>query len=373
MRRTLPYLYIALLFTVSCRKEPLPEEIPADPVFRAGFTADGVPVEIKAGINGYSMTPSFSKDSTNTFVFTGKLDQSGCSGCGWSISILLNDYKPSGNFVTNIDSSLYIGEHVFEGKATQSDIFDAQFTSVRNQVASYEEFKWTVADGTQTTQATGTSLNATLKAGKTYTVTLSYNDGLGNCNTVHTRVFKPGNPLQFNAKAQRTGLQSELNYSFSCEPFITGYQYHWEFGDGSASDVWTATHKYSENGASYPAYLRITNNKGDTCIAHYQVPGSLSTECDANFNARITPVLNPRRYGAVTVILTDPAGEVYTTRDIVQPTGSSFFLQDQAAYENQVTSAKARKISVAFNCLLQGKTRTVALTQGSAVIAVSYP
>src|SRR3954467_11166056 len=90
-------IFSVLLITAlsSCKKKPLPAEEPASPEYTATFYVDGQPVNLAAGVENYSMSPSYFRDSTGTLVFRGDLKPADCSNCGWTMSFMFRDSRVS--------------------------------------------------------------------------------------------------------------------------------------------------------------------------------------------------------------------------------------------------------------------------------------
>jgi hypothetical protein len=361
-----------IAFLTGCKKDPLPAEMPADPVFSASLQVDGQQVEMRAGVDNYSMSPSFSHDSTGVLIFSGSLNPAGCGTCGWAIRVYLDDYKRSSGYVTNADSSFYIGPRVFAGVLTAPQYYECQFAALRSQTSSAEDFKWSFSANGVISTGSGTQAKKTVAAGTRLVTTFTYDDGLGNCNATHSRTFNVGRCMPVNGTAQRTGSANDLQYAFSCQPFNAANKYQWQFGDGTTASGWQATHTYAQNNSTYPAVLRVITPAGDTCFSGYQVPGSLTESCEANFNATITPVENTKRYGSVRIVLTDPQGQSFSSANVSQPAASTFFVTEEEAYQPGSGAAPSRKVKVTFNCLVSSSSGTLTLSNGAAVLAFGY-
>ena len=219
------------------------------------------------------------------------------------------------------------------------------------------------------------SVSKLLDAGKTYSVSLTYDDGIGTCISSHQNEFKVGRLLQTTVSAMRESPLYELHYKFSENSVGTPpYSYIWDFGDSSPKSYEASpTHSFGIVNGRHKVKLVLIDSKKDTCISYYQIPGSPENMCEANYTATFTPLENTKIFGSVTVLLTDPSGTVYSSRDYIQGPDSWFNIVSVNNYSLKNKYGESTKsVNVKFNCKVKNGNKIINLTNGEAMFAVSY-
>ncbi len=363
------YSCLCLIALVACQKNDLPVASNGDPVFTSEFTATES-VFMQAGVNGYSMSPQYASDTTGLLKFRADLYSSDCAACNWGVSFLLNNTEVGSN--VDEQTVFKIGDRYYEGVATKPVLYHYDFKPNGIWKTDNQTFHWEILNDTIKQSFETYSVSLDLVSGKTYTVKLNYDDGVGGCVTSHTRIIRPGAPLYVYATVTRTGDQNELNYQFTPSIQNPTYKYLWTFGDAQTSSQMTPSHKYTDNGSSYYCELRVINTKGDTSWTQYQVPGAVGYTCQCNFTAKSTPIVNDKLYQSVEVLLADPTGKLYSSKNIAQTSDSYFRIVNQEPY-GSLSGMKVRKLTIAYQCLVAGESGTITVKNGKATTAVGYP
>ncbi|MDO9001504.1 MAG: PKD domain-containing protein [Bacteroidota bacterium] len=360
---------IAMIFS-SCNKKNLPpkEEEPA-PVFYFKCMANEFPVSIDAGVSGYYMTSSYFQDSSSIYVFKGELKQKNCSAnCGFGITVLINDYKvsPSGNMV--IDSTLSLSSYQYNDGNIEPLFYIGNFVPRQNSTQNLS-YKWQFSDGNMFYT---TSCTKTLKAHSKYTCNLETTSSLFG-NIAHSNVFDIGNPVQTNVSATRIAPFSAFYYKFSAlnPTGVAPYNYLWEFGDGYTSSDVSPSHEYIISNY-YTAKLTLIDSNKDTCISYYQVPVVDGLFGESNFSAYFSPIQNPKALSAVTILVSDPSGNIYSSSSQNQAQNSHFQIVSIENYSAPESSQIFKKIKIKFNCKVYNGSNVLDITNGEAVIAIAY-
>jgi PKD repeat protein len=268
----------------------------------------------------------------------------------------------------NVSNGLKAGSYVFNSNNLPPLFYTAKFTPEDPQAAS-NVYTWDFGDGT-----TQNNYNCvyTFNANKKYAV--QFSTSAGSCGASITNPFNIGNPLQTNIKATRDMGQSQLlAYQFVAAPTGPGpYQYTWDFGDGSffATDA-SPSHVYKKSGR-YISKLLLTDAQNDTCVSYYQVSATSDKDCSANYITVFTPVNNTKALSAITVLVTDASGTVYSSKDYVQPAGSSFEIVSVEDYKANDLGQSTKKVKIKFSCTLNNNGSQLTVKNGEAVIAVAF-
>ncbi len=370
MKKLFLYILPFCLFALSsCKKNALPpDDAPlASPVFYFKCDINGAPVNIAAGVNNYYMFSSHLQDANNVYVYKADLKQNTCTNnCGYNLSVLINDFKVSQpNETMKPDSGLFLGKYEFNDGTLPPLAFQGTFYPLISGTLNL--YKWTYYNGV-VPQATQSSVqgNYTFKNNQTYSVSLDINKN-GCIPPTHTNVFKIGNPLQVNIFANEDPILN-FNYSVSATTSFTGQT--WEFGDGILSQNLTPSHSFSPG--YYSTKLTLTNNT-DTCYSYYQTPAFYPATCNANFTSSFTPVQNSKALSAITILLTDPVtGVIYSSGALNQGTGNNFEIISVENYKANEAGQATKKVKIKFNCIVKNGANSIIISNGEAIIAVSY-
>ncbi len=378
MKKIIGYSIIFLFLVSSCRKQkdlPVPEI--TEPHFYLNCYVDATPLNMQAGNEDYFMNSSwFHLDSPGVYVYKGNIAKE--IGAGYQVTILINDYKITpANGAMNPDSALRKGQHLFYDQNTSGLTQEISFTPARSYVGNGESYSWSITDGVNLTTGTPYSISKTCNVGKTYSVTLNYDDGLGNCFQKHTNVFKAGSNLQTSIRASRDMSaypEFKYNFSYSLPTNSTAmYKCLWQFADNMSFTTATVADKAFVPGTTSLIKLTLTDqNTNESCVSFYQLNAVNGSSCDANFTANFLPVQNSRVYTSVIVLLTDPQGVVYTSQGLVQPASSNFEILSVEEYTANDKGQPTKRLTAKFNCVVKNGTKEINLTGGDAKIAVAY-
>lgn len=361
-------LFFALIFN-SCKKKPLPpdEEEPATVFY---FKADigGVKVVMDAGLNSYFMRSSYYQDSNSVYVFKSELKQKECNdNCRYGLTVLINDYKVSPSYTMYIDSTLTLCNYQYNDGSIAPLFYNGNF--MPRQTTQNVTNNWTFSDG-----KTYNSINClrSFKANSSYTASLLVtSSAFGSIS--HDNVYKIGNPVQANINAIRISPTNIFNYQFSVTG-LTGtppFTYLWDFGDGFTTTQTNPSHEFLVSDL-YRSKLTVVDANNDSCEAYYQIPAFNGSIGEANFNAYFTPVQNTKALSAITILVNDPQGKVYSSALVNQTTNEHFEIVSIENYKAQDSNQLFKKIKIKFNCTVVNGANSIAIKGGEAVIAVAY-
>jgi hypothetical protein len=363
------FIVLVLIFS-SCKKEPLPVNETKQPEFYFNAEINGASTSVKAGDENYFMHASHYFDTNNVYVLKAELSQNKCqTSCGYALTLLINDSKTSApGSSLNVSEALHNGKYIFNDAGLPPLYYEVLLKPVRNESPS-ENYRWQIK-GQQFDSYTA---NVIVKTGERFVTSLNFQDSEGTCSASHQNQFVAGKRLQANITVQKEATPEVLMYSFS--PVVSGlppYRYQWQFGDGnSTSESENPFHTYQNQGF-YTAKLTVIDSRNDTCISQYQIPAFEDPRCEANFTAKFNPIPNSRAFSAITVLLTDPNGKVFSSKTLVQPESSNFEVLEVADYQMNDSNEPTKKIKVRFNCVLQNGAEQIKISNAEAVMAISY-
>ncbi len=374
-------LLSGLLAINSCKKNALPLDTApvTEPVFYVNCNVNSVPVSVKAGVDNFYMYSSYAQPTTGVYQYKADLKQSSCAGitCGYGLSFIINDFKVSLKDAPAIpDSGLYIGKYDFNDGSLPPLTYYGAFNPLVNSV--YAPFTWTFNNGvaiqTATTSATSPTAYHIFKNNQTYSVSCKISNSLGT--PTHTNVFKIGNPLQANVNVTKIDPLTSLNYSYSVNSTIPVNNYDWNFGDANTNttNLSYTYHNYDVTGDGYYTTKLTLTNGTNVCESYYQVPAFLTnpTKAHANFSNYFSPIPNTYSLSAITVLVTDPNGNVSSSDAFSQTGTSNFEIVSVEDYKDNEQGQKTKKVTINFSCTVKSSSGTLDITNGKAVIAVAY-
>ncbi|MES2678304.1 MAG: hypothetical protein V4635_00400 [Bacteroidota bacterium] len=365
MKKRLIYTLLTCVMLSSCKKNELPknEEEAGTPVFYFKCNVNGVPMKIEAGKNTYAMQASHFQDKNNLYVYESQLKQATCSGnCSYAMSVQINDVMLRElNAAQEVNSALSVGIHPYNDGVWQPVFYRGLFRAEKDD----GDYLWTFSNDNSTVQ--GREVEKIFQSAGSCTVKLDYDNigGLGSESL--TKKFKIGSHLQAYIKS--TFDASTLKYKFSSSTEGDGFKYLWDFGSNGQSSSPGPELSFSSPHYNNPT-LTLINSKNDTCVTKYQIRDTSAP--NANYISTFTPFLNPKLASAITIGFTDQNGVNYSSANINQPVSSRFEIISVEPYKNNEKNEATKKVKIKFNCSFTSANGPINLTDGEAVIAVSY-
>jgi hypothetical protein len=375
MKRLLYIVPVLVLAFGGCKKHDLPQpEDSGEPVFYAKADVNGSSgaINVNAGMNGYYMTAGHYQNTDNVYVYQADLNQKSCNGnCGYGISIEINDYKASAvNEAMKPDSGLVVGSYQFNDGNLEPLGYNGTFTP-NYTLSLANTWQWVYSDGATETYTAPHSSTHYFKNQTTHSVTLKIDNGSTPIQL--TNPFKIGSSLQANVKVDRI---PPGDFTFSVIPTTTANNFYWEFGDSYTTQFTqpspSMNHSYVVTAGPGTFVATVyTSNSTDTCVSNVFIYGWPS-EYNANFTNTFTPVPNSKKLSAVTIKVTDPTGKVYSSDASDQPSSSNFQILSVDSYKANTTGDNTKKIKIRFSCVVKNGNESLNISNGEAIIAVSY-
>ncbi|MBK7310310.1 MAG: PKD domain-containing protein [Sphingobacteriaceae bacterium] len=385
MKKLLIIVCTFVLAISSCKKKEFPQNVTEEPAFYISANIDGTPVSLKAGAFGYYMYSSYVQDTNGMYTFVAEVKPNGCGNtCANSLKIELNDDKTSvTNGTSNINSSIKVGDCQFANTATVAPTligYAVSFRSMYNKPTTNVNYMWNFDDaGSLSNEANPTH---------TYTTAGIKNVNLAITETTSSTTSSIENPIKVTISpvAVKTRILTPLvngnTISFSNSTnggtAPPAYSYKWDFGDYSpVSNSANPSHTYSVSGM-YKVKLIVWDQTGDTAKHNFNINTSASNLAATNFSVVNTTPLYfttaTNLLSKVKITYVDASGKIYYSNLQSQVgAGNIFTITSAEEYKANEHGQTTKKLKVTFNCkLYNGTSSSVSLTNGEAVIAVSY-
>lgn len=384
MKKLLIIVCTFVLVISSCKKKEFPQNVTEEPAFYISANIDGTPVSLKAGAFGYYMYSSYVQDSNGMYTFVAEVKPANCgSVCPNSLKIELNDNKmtPLGG-ASNINNSIKVSDYEFANTATVNPTivgYEAKFTSIYNKTNANTTYVWNFDDpGSVSFQANPTH---------TYNTAGIKNVNLGISETGTSPMMHIENPIKVTVSpvAVKTRILTPIvnGNTITFSNITNGgtspatYSYKWDFGDYSqTSNSTNPTHTYSVSGM-YKVKLTVWDQTGDTAKHNFHINTSTSNAPATNFSVVTTPIYfttATNLLSKVKITYVDAGGKVYSSNLQSQVgAGNTFNIVSVEEYKANENGQATKKLKIKFDCkLYNGASNFVTLTNGEAVIAVSY-
>jgi|GEM_PF-685688 hypothetical protein len=384
------------LFIMSCQKEhtTTTNTTVGSPVFYFNGTVGGNNVSLQAGKSNYYMYSSYTQDKNNVYNYIANLKEFNCNSvCSSSIEFIINDYRslPVGASENNVGNSLFTGNFGYSTTGHSVTKYSILYTpSIVSGSAPVKSFTFDYGDGTDTTGSKlpnrFTHTYSAFAHYKTF-LTVVFSDSsssivplISNFTPKDSTSYAPSSMISDTIKGG-----GQIEFVDNVYGGITGTIF-WNFGDsGTSSGAYNSstnnvTHSYNTtkpHNTIYNVTAAIKNSvTNDTIFSTMSLrPLSAKPIMDiANYTAS-APIItaNPYNFSNVTIIYTDPSGDIYTTADSVQPGGSNFQIVSVASYNNNENNQTTKQLHIKFNCTLYDNIgKSLNITDGDAVIAVAY-
>lgn len=369
MKKLVLLLLLSGIAFSSCRKkEELPTKTTGEPVFYLKGTLNNVPLEVKAGDEGYYMYTSVYQDENNIYVFKGDLNSDCSAGCGYSLSVLFNDTKVSepGSPV-DIATALKPGYYNF---LSRSDYPTTQIVSFVPKTA-YENnsiYAWQISDSAGVVATASTySCAFELKLGRDYTVKYSFEDASGVCMGSHSTIIHPGSKF----KTWMTTDKTNNTVNFAAVTDKSGdYSYFWEFGDGNTGEGRAILHAYASAG-KYNVKLTTTDKNKNKSVCFYEV-NTIPAGCENNFVTKFTALDLSKVLKTITVIVREPSGKTYTSTEVDLNGSKSAEVIGVEDYLPNADGKATKRLHLRLSCDLKGPDGQIKLENADAYIGVAY-
>ncbi|MEO6904016.1 MAG: PKD domain-containing protein [Bacteroidia bacterium] len=370
MSRIFFIMLLSIILIGGCKKEyPNVPENTDKPIFYFTGNVNYVPVKIEAGVSDYYMYSYYKLDSNNIYNFFGKLKQVNCVNCDNQIKFQINDYMDNSSVKPDIKKSFTENYYSFlylqKGVSTK---FDADFYLSPSKNDTAKSYLWDFGDGS-TSSLPSSSHTYSYPGYYNLNCTVSY---LSNCTSSYSTKLVVG--MADSARAFIT-VDSIIGNNISLTASANGKikSYLWDFGDGSAySTSSIGTHTYAQPGA-YKVILQTT----DSILGSATVSKNISTQnykgCATNFFYSTIPMSNSLALSNIIITWTDNSGIEYTSNKVVQTSGSYVKIVSVEDYLDNENKEPTKKIHIQFSCALSNGSNKITITNGDAVIAVSYP
>ncbi|MBC7862431.1 MAG: PKD domain-containing protein [Bacteroidia bacterium] len=371
MKTTLCNVFLMLLLAVffSCKKQD-PVVTQNQPVFYLSGSVDGVPLDIKAGVNNYYMYSSYTHDTNDVYNFKGEFKTHNCSGvCPNSFEVTINDFQSQlPGTPAQISTSLIPGYYAIQNVSGTPTQFITSFAE--SVTPGVQTLSWNFGDG-GTSSASNPSHTYTHPGIYDVCMVATFTNSCTSTICQKIKVEAPGNtlvsPIASNPPTGNT-IQFNTISSFGAAPYV----YYWDFGDGVTSAQQNPQHTYAVAGV-YNVYLKVTDAGSGISEANRNVSTQGFTGCNSNFNfSTAAGATNSYGFSNVSIVYTDAAGLSWSSISASPNNGDYFRILSVDNYGTNENSQPVKKIKAAFKMRVYNGANFKDIVSNESVFAVSY-
>ncbi|MES2779110.1 MAG: PKD domain-containing protein [Bacteroidota bacterium] len=362
------YALIAILSLAcisSCIEKEPPMEESGVPVFSISGMANGIPVQLSAGVNNYYMSTGFTKESYDLHVFKGALKPNGCATCGPALNIYVRNYTT--RFPYSIDSAITIGHYPY---------FDQ-----RNPIESHYQLScYSNAVGTGTPAiswdfgnnrfSTETNPVVIFPVAGIYPITCTAVFPGGCFSELNQPVYltpsRVGKTTNFTINYPDT-----LSLLFNSIPVNPNAIVSWDFGDGNIAQGSIVQHTYTTGGMYKVCMEYITGS--DTMQLCKNVNTLDISKCKTNFSFTSELITDSLHLSHVVVEWIDTNGVLYSSGNLTQSSASNFEVTGVGEYQVNELGQRTRKLTILLNCSVSNGVQTIELKNITGTFAIAYP
>ncbi len=362
------FLFVLLLWS-ACSKEPIPPDIPGEPVFTAQFQFDAGEQALSAGQDSLYLFTTYRSAPGAILVLSGAFAPVDCpdGDCPGSLTFELRNDRTGSAVVP--DTLFELGSRAYFNAAPQASDSIIRITFTTPDTLEYQTFQWVIDNGSP---FTGKSITKEFPDNAPHEVTLrAFRSGA--LKSVVTRTIVP-NSLQTIYPAVGIAVIDSLPtgaYLLIANTFDSPVvSFNWNTGDTIQEII------ANQANASYAVTAR--NLAGDAAFAQITLSPLMSPGKTADFNfsvQNITSQPDTLQLRSVVIRWVDENGVVWESQLAEQAPGAYFQILSTEPYELNENGQKTWKMNVSFSCMLYNSDNPSEARPitGTAVIAVAYP
>lgn len=332
---------------LSCEREPDVSVLDNLPVFEIEGTADGVPLSLSGGVDGYYMFTNYGIDSEGIPFYTGELKKANCNiACGERLKITIHGQSILDDTGTNQELiDLAAANYPFlETIQTGITGYPVKITANPSGTPPFT-YSWELPFGMASNEEEPV---VTFFQSGTHEILLAVTDVLGCVSTMTKKIFVDVDNL----------LVCSVNLEFSQDSTGDETLTALGIGPGDFSYNWA-------NGVNNESYIDISSlGVGSFCVEAtssfgciseacftIQGPGSFGGECFSNFIVQdeLDGILTPgETLGRVEIEYEDANGQVYKSINANQGQESIFSILSSINYQSNENQQSTRQLQIDF-------------------------
>jgi len=207
----------------------------------------------------------------------------------YRVRLWIDDGKGTQCSTASCGTTVTVAERVTVALEGPSATCTGRTVSFRANGSGASKYRWDFGDGT--TSEGGSSASHSYQKGGDYRVSVTADNGKGfSCSMASDSLNIKVNSTPIADAGENVaccvGQSTSFDGSDSSDPDGDTLSYHWDFGDGEASDEKSASHVYEKSG-NYRVVLTVKDDSGSDC-------GMSSDSFVANVNTKPEAVIEVR-------------------------------------------------------------------------------
>lgn len=342
MKRITFVIFLALA-AGSCKREPYPEAIVDEPIFKMSGTLNGSAFSLAAGQNDLYMDASSIQNEFGVYELTCNFEKVSCSSCDPIFSFLINDSETSPQGAPCTPDVLESGQIPLVINSNSSDFLELNF-NLPNLPMDYE-ISWNFGDGN--TAGNDHNLDHIYQSSGTYVVTVFLEDESPSGNDVTIR------------QSIKVGSSMFLSKPFDVQNLPgDGWKFYY---NESQIQPYLHVDGWEINGNSYSGNM-IEIDSDDVIVARLNFTNTILNETgfyeitfDGDENGQIPDLFfynweaQDLNIGKIELVYTSNEGQRYSSMTPLNNAPDSFFeILEVLDYENGISGKAAKKVDVLF-------------------------
>lgn len=369
MQKKYNWLFLFVFLWSACSKEPIPPDIPGEPVFTAQFLFNAEEQALSAGQDSLYLFTTYRSAPDAVLVLSGAFAPVDCpeGNCPGSLTFEFRNNRTGTTIAP--DTLFEPGNRSYFNAAPQPSDSIIRITFTTPDTLEYQTFQWQIDSSAP---FAGKSLTREFPDNAPHDVTLRAFQG-GALKSVVTRTIVPNNPQLLYPAVGIIAVDSSITGSYLLIANTFGspvVSFEWNTGD-TIQQI-----EADQVNASYS--VTVQNLAGETAFAQIIISPQMSPGKTADFTfsvQNITSQPDTLQLRSVVIRWVDENGGVWESQLGEQTPGANFQIISSEPYELNENGQKTWKMNVSYSCMLYNSDNpSVARPiSGTAVIAVAYP
>jgi hypothetical protein len=353
----------------SCKKNPDPLPNEYSPVFYCNGQIGNEDLAIGAGLDSFYLQTNYAYNQREDIVEYVSEFKKVCAGCSESLKVIIRNNK-KGEVSNFVFDSVFSIKNDYRYYSNNPLAYKVYFTSESVGLGAVSHF-WRFDDGNQSTISNPVKEFAINSISNVeYTSTFA-----NNCkSTINKSLFLMNDSIA-NNYPNIIYYQDTVNtnYIFTIDQLSNIKNVSWDFGDSTNLLNGLSVNYFSPRQGVGLVKANIETFSGQNFYLSKNVNFGKTSDCEANFSFRITPVDKGQQLNTVIIQYTDRNGKVYSSENILQDENVLFAIKEIVSRQLNENKIVTTAFSIDADCLLSDGNQSFKKIKFNSKIAFAHP